>query len=63
MTVEASMDAVERRMERLLTRLARENRCLLFLLRRGYSLAQAEALLRHVARREGSGARPHGGRV
>lgn len=52
MTVEASMCRVERRMERLVARLARENRCLLFLLRSGYSLAQAEALLRHVAQRE-----------
>jgi transposase-like protein len=39
------MDAVELRLDRLLQRLARENRQLLAMLRLGYSLRRAERIL------------------
>ena len=46
------MDALEQQMERLLERLARENRQLLALLRLGYSLRQAELVLEEAQRPE-----------
>lgn len=46
------MDAVELRLDRLLQRLARENRQLLAMLRLGYSLRRAERILGEEGWRE-----------